>query len=127
MERTRRTKVQAKKASRKKRAAIIGVALLLLGGFALLLTRPASTEDVAGWSGARLSDRTRVCMLQDNVQAQAGLEYEYQSKKYSLCGGGCLAAFKANAEQYSTAVDPATGAKVDKAIAPIYASQGTPL
>jgi len=62
-------------------------------------------------------------MLQDNVQAQAGLEYEYQSKKYSLCGGGCLAAFKANVEQYSTAVDPATGAKVDKAIAPIYASR----
>jgi YHS domain-containing protein len=32
---------------------------------------------------------------------------------------------KANAEQYSTAVDPVTGAKfVDKAIAPIYAYRG---
>src|SRR2546430_11942232 len=111
MERIRRTKSQAKKASMKKRAAIIGVALLLLGGFALLLTRPASTEDVAGRSGARLSDPTRVCMLQDNVQAQAGLEYEYQGKKYYLCCGGCLAAFKANAEQYRTGVDPITSAK----------------
>lgn len=32
-------------------------------------------------------------MLQDTVQAQAGLEYEYQGKKYYLCCGGCLAAF----------------------------------
>jgi Cu+-exporting ATPase len=63
-------------------------------------------------------------MLQDTVQTQAGLEYEHQGKKYYLCCGGCLAAFKAGAERYSTAVDPVTGAKVDKATAPIYAYQG---
>ncbi len=124
MERTRRMKSTTKKTSVKKRATIIGVALVLLGGFALLLTRPASTEDAAGRYGDRLTDRTRVCMLQDNVQAQAGLEYEYQGKKYSLCCGGCLAAFKANAEQYSTGMDSVTGAKVDKALAPIYAYRG---
>ncbi len=72
----------------------------------------------------RLADRTRVCMLQDTVQAQAGLEYEHQGKKYYLCCGGCLAAFKAGAAQYSTAMDPVTGAKVDKATAPIYAYRG---
>jgi YHS domain-containing protein len=124
MEHTRMTKPQAKRVIVKKRAATIGVALLLLGGFALFLTKPASTEDAAGQSGMRLGDRTRVCMLQDNVQAQAGLEYEYQGKKYYLCCGGCLAAFKANAAQYSTAVDPVTKAKVDKAMAPIYAYRG---
>jgi YHS domain-containing protein len=63
-------------------------------------------------------------MLQDTVQTQAGLEYEHKGKKYYLCCGGCLAAFKAGAEQYKTAVDLVTGAKVDKAAAPIYAYQG---
>lgn len=72
----------------------------------------------------RLEDRTRVCMLQDTIQAQDGLEYEHQGKKYYLCCGGCLAAFKAKVEQYSTAVDPVTQVKVDKASAPIYAYQG---
>ena len=124
MERRRMTKSTAKRTCVTKRATIIGVALLLLGGFALLFTRPASTEDATGRPGARLTDRTRVCMLQDTVQARAGLEYEYQGKKYYLCCGGCLAAFQANAEQYSTAVDPVTGTKMDKAIAPIYAYRG---
>ena len=107
-----------------RRAVGIGISALLLGGFALVVSRPASTEDAAGPSGERLTDRTRVCMLQDTVQTQAGLEYEYQGKKYYLCCGGCLAAFKAGAEQYSTAVDPVTGARVDKATAPIYAYRG---
>jgi YHS domain-containing protein len=107
-----------------KRAVAIGVATLLLTGVAFFLTRPASTENAAGQYGERLTDRTRVCMLQDTIQAQAGLEYQYQGKKYYLCCGGCLAAFKAGAEQYSTAVDLVTGAKVDKATAPIYAYQG---
>ena len=73
MARTRKTNSRAKTARRKKRAMMIGLALLFLGGFAFLVTRPASTADGAGQLGARLPDRTRVCMLQDNVQAQAGL------------------------------------------------------
>src|SRR5712692_8921572 len=115
---------RAKRMKVMKRVAVIGVASLLLTGVALFLTRSASTENVAGRYGERLMDRTRVCMLQDTVQARAGLEYEYQGKKYYLCCGGCLAAFKAGAEQYSTAVDPVTGTKMDKAIAPIYAYRG---
>ena len=121
---TRMTKSTAKRVKVTKRAAVIGVTVLLLGGFALFLTRQASTEITAGQGGMRLADRTRVCMLQDNVQAQAGLEYVYQGRKYYLCCGGCLAAFKAKAEQYSTAVDPVTKGKVDKASAPIYAYRG---
>jgi YHS domain-containing protein len=113
-----------KRARVMQKAAVIGIVTLLLAGFALFVSRPASTEDATGRYGARLTDRTRVCMLQDTVQAQTGLEYEYQGKKYYLCCGGCLAAFKAGADQYSTAVDPVTEAKVDKATAPIYAYQG---
>jgi YHS domain-containing protein len=103
---------------------LIGGVMLLLVGVLFVLSRPASIGDTAGQDGARLADRARVCMLQDTVQAQAGLEYEYQGKKYYLCCGGCLAAFRANAEHYSTAVDPVTGARVNKATAPIYAYQG---
>lgn len=124
MKRARMMKPRAKRARVMQKAALIGVAVLLLGGMALFFSRPASTEDAEGRYGARLADRTRVCMLQDTVQAQAGLEYEYQGKKYYLCCGGCLAAFRANAEHYSTAVDPVTGVRVDKATAPIYAYQG---
>jgi len=125
MKRTHEMRSRAKRTRVRKRAAVIGgAALLLVGVVTLCFTRLASTEEASGRSGARLTDRTRVCMLQDTVQGRAGLEYEYQGKKYYLCCGGCLAAFKGDAEQYSTAVDPVTGAKVDKATAPIYAYQG---
>lgn len=124
MKRTHEMRSRAKRTRVMKRAVVIGGAALLLVGVALLVSRPASTEDAAGRYGEQLMDRTRVCMLQDTVQKQSGLEYEYQGKKYYLCCGGCLAAFKAGAEQYSTAMDPVTGAKVDKATAPIYAYRG---
>ena len=124
MKRMREMRSQVKGKRVMKRAVAIRVATLLLTGVAFFLTRPASTEDAISRSGMRLADRTRVCMLQDTVQTQAGLEYEYQGKKYYLCCSGCLAAFKAGAEQYSTAVDPVTGVRVDKATAPIYAYQG---
>lgn len=116
----RRTQ-QRIRSSRLRRGAVIGGVGVLLVGVLFLLTRPASTEEDAGRHGQRLADRTRVCMLQDTLQSRAGLEYEHQGKKYYLCCGGCLAAFKGNAARYSTATDPVTGATVDKAIAPIYA------
>lgn len=75
MKQTRGKKQRDKMPRVMKKAMVIGVVTLLLGGVALFVTTPASTEDVAGRDGARLTDRTRVCMLQDTVQAQAGLEY----------------------------------------------------
>jgi YHS domain-containing protein len=124
MERVRMMRSRTKQGRRLGRVAAIGAVVFSLGGFALFLTRPTSTEATAGRDGMRLADRARVCMLQDTIQAQAGLAYEYQGKTYYLCCGGCLAAFKAGVAQYSTAVDPVTGAKVDKATAPIYAYRG---
>lgn len=124
MEATRGMRSRTRKAKLLKRVAAGGVMTLLLGGFAFFLTRPASTEAIAGQGGMRLADRTRVCMLQDTVQAQAGLAYEHQGKTYYLCCGGCLAAFQAGTAQYSIAVDPVTGAKVDKATAPMYTYRG---
>ena len=121
MKRTRELRSRAKRTRVMKQAVVIGGAALLLVGVALLVSRPASTEDTAGRYGEQLMDRTQVCMLQDTIQKQSGLEYEYQGKKYYLCCGGCLAAFKAKAAQYSTAADPVTGAKVDKALAISFA------
>jgi YHS domain-containing protein len=124
MERARAIQLRTKTGRRLWRVTVSGLLALLFGGFVVLVTRPASPTATAGQDGMRLVDRTRVCMLQDTLQAQAGLAYEHQGKTYYLCCGGCLAAFKAGAEQYSTATDLVTGAKVDKATAPIYAYRG---
>ncbi len=124
MEHARGTRSRTKKTRLLRRAAAGGILALAVGGFVFFVTRPVSTEATAGREGMRLADRTRVCMLQDTLQTQAGLPYEHQGKTYYLCCGGCLAAFKAGVAQYSTAVDPVTGARVDKATAPIYAYRG---
>ena len=63
-------------------------------------------------------------MLQDTVQAKSGIPYIYSGKKYYLCCGGCIAAFREGAATHSRAVDPVDGKSVDKADAPAYAYRG---
>jgi YHS domain-containing protein len=63
-------------------------------------------------------------MLQDTLQARAGLTYVYNGKKYYLCCGGCLAGFQGDAAIHSHATDPIDGKSVDKADAPAYGYKG---
>jgi YHS domain-containing protein len=64
-------------------------------------------------------DRSKVCMLEDQLQPRAGLEEKYEGKTYFLCCSMCEEKFRSNPERYSKARDPVSGASVDKATAPV--------
>ena len=101
------------------RVAALLALVCALGGIAVA----GDAEDPASYTGT-IEDRSKVCMIQDAVQARKGLEYAYQGKKYYLCCGGCLAGFSADPERHSHARDPVSGDLVDKAEAPVYALRG---
>lgn len=98
-------------------AAILAAALV---GIAILSFRPGPADSADG----QIRDRSKICMLQDTVQAKSGLTYVYNGKKYYLCCGGCLAGFQRDPATRSHATDPVDGRSVDKADAPAYAYQG---
>jgi len=99
--------------------SLIGV---VIGGLVLaaLTNHPSGADAAQG----QISDRSRICMLQDTVQAKSGITYVYSGKKYFLCCGGCLAGFQQDPAIHSHATDPVDGKSVDKADAPAYAYQG---
>ena len=80
-------------------------------------------DDGAPLTG-RVSDRSRICMMQDSVQPKAGLKHEYQGKAYWLCCEMCEQSFTADPERYARAKDPVSGDLVDKATAPVFAVNG---
>lgn len=71
-----------------------------------------------------VADRSLVCMIDDNLQRQPGIEYAYNGKTYYLCCMGCVNRFSSDPERFSHATDPVSGEPVDKAKAPIYAYAG---
>jgi len=79
---------------------------------AVAMAEPPAAQDV---------ERSRVCMLKDEVEPQAGTAYEYEGKKYYLCCPMCVTTFKQEPARYSKAHDPVSGQAVDKATAPILA------
>jgi YHS domain-containing protein len=64
-------------------------------------------------------ERSKVCMLQDEVEPKAGTPYEFEGKTYYLCCPMCANTFKKEPEKYSKAHDPVSGQVVDKATAPV--------
>jgi P-type Cu+ transporter len=72
----------------------------------------------------RVTDRSRVCMMQDSLQPKPGLAQEYQGKTYFLCCPMCAQSFNAAPDRFAHAKDPVTGDMVDKATAPAYAVNG---
>jgi YHS domain-containing protein len=80
-------------------------------------------DDGAPLTG-RVSDRSRICMMQDSVQPKPGVAHEYQGKTYWLCCEMCVQSFGADPEKFAHATDPVTGDVVDKATAPVYAVNG---
>jgi YHS domain-containing protein len=101
---------------------LVSLAVVVLSGSvgATLLYRSSDAEAGQG----QINDRSRICMLQDTLQTRSGLTYVYNSKKYYLYCGGCLAGFRRDAAIYSHAADPIDGKSVDKADAPAYGYKG---
>src|SRR6185295_10783629 len=57
-------------------------------------------DDGAPLTG-RVSDRSRICMMQDSVQPKAGVSHEYQGKTYWLCCEMCVQSFGADPEKFA--------------------------
>lgn len=98
---------------KRRRNAGFVVALAVLSGVVVagaVLAEGPAVEEV---------DRSKVCMLEDRLQPRAGLEERYQGKTYYLCCPMCQGTFRDDPEQYSKARDPVSGARVDKATAPV--------
>ncbi len=87
---------------------------------ATLIRHPSHAETGLGL----ITDRSRICMLQDTVQPRSGLTYVYNGKKYYLCCADCLEGFRQDPETHSHALDPVDGTSVDKANAPANEYKG---
>jgi YHS domain-containing protein len=92
---------------------------------ALLLLAAIGVAHADGAPGTGpVTDRSRICMMQDSIQPKAGIAHEYGGKTYWLCCEMCVQAFGADPDRYAHATDPVDGARVDKATAPAYAVNG---
>lgn len=100
---------------------------LSLAAFALMVAVAAragdAPADLSPQTGP-VTDRSRICMMQDSLQPKAGLAHAYKGKTYFLCCQMCVQSFDGDPERYAHAKDPVSGATVDKATAPAYAVNG---
>jgi YHS domain-containing protein len=69
----------------------------------------------------RAVERSKVCMMQDEVEPKAGTPLKHDGKTYYVCCPMCAESFKKDPAHYSKAQDPVSGKLVDKATAPILA------
>jgi YHS domain-containing protein len=100
---------------------------LSLAAFALVLAAAVQAGDAPPDSSALngpVTDRSRICMMQDSMQPKPGLAHAYKGKTYFLCCQMCVQSFDGDPERYAHAKDPVSGATVDKATAPAYAVNG---
>lgn len=105
-----------------KSSGVLGMIIVLTS--VLMQTARAEEPMAAKIFTGRVEDRAYVCMMQDNVQRQPGIEHMYQGKRYYLCCQGCVKGFEADPERYRYAIDPVSGDRVDKAEAWVYAYNG---
>jgi YHS domain-containing protein len=99
---------------------LAAVLLALTLGFAIAADATPDGQPATG----PITDKTRICMMQDSLQPKPGLAHEYGGKTYWLCCNMCVQAFESDLEKYAFAKDPVNGARVDKATAPAYAVGG---
>ena len=69
-------------------------------------------------------ERSRVCMMQDTVLGTPGLPIEHNGRTYFGCCPMCKAKIATEPDRFTTAIDPVSGRKVDKATAELL-SVGT--
>ena len=105
-----------------RRMTRVGCLMVMLGvGISVVHAEPSPASATLD---GRVVDRSLVCMIDDNLQKNPGLEYAYQGKTYYLCCAGCLKRFASDPERFSHAMDPVSSQLVDKAQALIYSYEG---
>jgi YHS domain-containing protein len=92
-------------------------------GLTLLLTAAPAVRAEPPYTGP-VDDRSKICMMQDSVQAREGIELKHGGKSYFFCCSMCETKFNEDPDRYAHATDPVSGVRVDKANAPIYAFEG---
>jgi YHS domain-containing protein len=92
--------------------------------FALGVLLAVGSGALAGEMTPQEVERSKVCMMQDQVQAKAGIPHTYQGRTYYLCCPMCVNTFDGAPERYSKAHDPVSGQVVDKATAPVLGYRG---
>ena len=92
--------------------------------FAVSILLAVGSGALAGEATPQDVERSKVCMMQDEVQAKAGIPHAYQGKTYYLCCPMCVNTFDSAPERYSKTHDPVTGQLVDKATAPVLDYRG---
>lgn len=71
-----------------------------------------------------VTDKSKVCMMQDSIMQTPGIPIEHAGKTYYGCCSMCSGKIKSDPEKYTKAIDPISGKKVDKALAYIYNLEG---
>jgi YHS domain-containing protein len=95
----------------------------LVHAFALGVLLAVASGALAGEATQEV-ERSKVCMMQDQVQTKAGIPHTYEGKTYYLCCPMCVNTFDGEPERYSKAHDPVSGRVVDKATAPVLGYRG---
>jgi YHS domain-containing protein len=96
----------------------------LVQAFALGVLLAVASGALAGEATTQEVERSKVCMMQDQVQTKAGIPHTYEGKTYYLCCPMCVNTFDGEPERYSKAHDPVSGQVVDKATAPVLGYRG---
>lgn len=78
----------------------------------------ALVSRLPGELAGRVSDRSKVCMVNDNVLAQAQLPVVVSGKTYYGCCAGCVGRLNTD-RKARVAADPVTGRDIDKSEAVI--------
>jgi YHS domain-containing protein len=95
---------------------------LAIGALVAAVWAPAALASVL--PQGRLEDRTKVCMLDNVVHDEPGVEFAYQGQRYFLCCPRCRDRFSADPEAFGRDLDPVSREPVEKARAAIYAYGG---
>ena len=96
----------------------------VIRAFALGALAAVASGALAGETNTQDVERSKVCMMQDQVQTKEGIPHTYEGKTYYLCCPMCVGTFDSAPERYSKAHDPVSGQVVDKATAPVLGYGG---
>jgi YHS domain-containing protein len=88
----------------------------------LMLT---SAVSMAFAATGNVDQKEYVCMMQDMVLGKPGIPIQFEGRTYYGCCEMCKEKIKNEPQKYTKAIDPVSGASVDKASSFIYGVNGS--